>query len=221
MLNILEPRLITLRESGFIPRTILDLGAHRGDWSVLVHSIFPSADIFMVEANVDHANELKEHDWAKGYETALLGDKEKRSVPYYASTSPYNTGNSIFKEQTQFFDNCQVRNIPMITLDELVAKHKLKNIDFIKIDTQGSEMNILKGASKTLKNVEFILLETQNLEYNLGAPDTTDIMVFMKSLGYTLFDITELHHLPTGEMLGVDMIFAKNNSKFIRKQPFI
>jgi hypothetical protein len=88
----------------------------------------------------------------------------------------------------------------MTTLDEVVKKKKLKNIDFIKIDTQGSELNILKGGRKTLKNTEFVMLETQNLEYNNGAPFTEDVIITMKDYGFRLFDILETHYLGTGQL---------------------
>lgn len=221
MLDILLPRLITLKNSGFTPRTILDIGAHQGSWSKLVREIWPESAIFMVEANDDHCLDLAQAAWANGFEIALLGEKVKKQVDYYASTSAFDTGNSIFKEQTSFFDNCEVRKLPQVTLDSIVKKRSLKKIDFIKLDTQGSELNILKGAKNTLLTTEFILLETQNLEYNLGAPNTCDVLVFMKNLGFRLFDITEIHHLPTGEMLQVDLLFARDNSKFIRRKSFM
>lgn len=221
MLDILQSRLITLKNSGFTPRTILDIGAHQGSWSKLVRQIWPESTIFMIEANTDHKQELQQVAWTNGFEIALLGEKAKKAVDYYASTSAFDTGNSIFREQTSFFDNCEIRKLPMVTLDSIVKKRNLKNIDFIKLDTQGSELNILKGAKKTILHTEFILLETQNLEYNLGAPDTCDVLLFMKNLGFQLFDITEIHHLPTGEMLQVDLLFARNDSKFILRKSFM
>ena len=138
-------RLELLKKSGFYPRTILDIGAQVGDFGVPVHEIWPEAKIFMIEANQDHAIHLREFPWLLGYEIALLGDKNKSRVKYYASTRRLDGGNSIFKEQTGYFDNCEVRLIPMITLDSLIQRRKIKNIDFIKIDVQGSELNIING----------------------------------------------------------------------------
>jgi FkbM family methyltransferase len=217
MLDILIHRLEILKEQGFSPRTILDIGAHRGEWSRKVATVWPEASFFMIEANIDHQETLKKATWAKGFEIALLGEKVNKKVKYYVSKSMFSEGNSVFKEQTHFFDKFEIRFLPMDTLDSLVKRRKLSKIDFLKIDTQGSEINILKGAKKTLAKAEFVLLETQNLIYNLGAPDTGDVIVFMKKIGFKLFDITELHHLTTKEMLGVDMLFAKNNSKYIKK----
>jgi len=217
MLDILTSRLLTLKELEFYPKTILDIGAYHGDWSTLVHGIWPDSKIFMVEANADQRPTLAKITWTEGFEIALLGDKKRRQVGYYATTLPVTTGNSIFREQTHYFDNCEIRNLPMTTLDSVVKKRNLKNINLIKIDVQGSELNVIKGGKNTVANAQFILLETQNLEYNLGAPDTAQVLIAMQDLGFQLYDITEIHHLPTGEMFEIDLLFVKQNSPFIKR----
>jgi len=213
-------RLSLLANLGFSPRTILDIGAYQGEWTKMAHQIFLLAKIFMVEATPDHKNILENINEAAGLSIALLGDKSKKSVDFYIANpkeTSITTGNSVFMEKTRYFDNHHLIKLPMTTLDEMVAKRKLKNIDFIKIDTQGSELNILKGGKKTVDRAEFILLETQNLEYNDKAPFTEDVIIAMKSYGFRLFDILETHYLPSGELFQVDLLFARKTSKFMKK----
>jgi FkbM family methyltransferase len=209
-----------LKSLGFKPRTILDIGAYQGDWAGVVHSVFPKAQLFMVEANEDKKEYLKILTWAKGFEIALLGDKKQTEVKYFLSKGANSTGNSIYKEKTTFFDNSNVRKVPMVTLDSVVKKRKLKNIDFVKIDTQGSELNILKGGKTAISKAEFVLLETQNLEYNLGAPFVDKVFEFMDKFGFALYDILEIHYLPSGEMMQIDFLFANKNSKYLKKGTF-
>lgn len=186
----------------------------------MAHLIFPMSKIFMVEATPGHKSILKTVNDASGFEIALLGDKSKKSVDFYIAnpqTTSITTGNSIYMEKTMYFDSRYLIKLPMLTLDKMVAKRKLKNIDFIKIDTQGSELNILKGGKKTVAKAEFILLETQNLEYNKKAPFTEDIIIAMKRYGFRLYDILETHYLPTGELFQVDLLFVKKNSKYMKR----
>ncbi len=208
MLDITEKRLIKLKDLGFVPRTVLDIGAYVGDWTKMVKNIWPASEFIMIEANEEVA--------PNGATVALLGRNEGK-VTYYKTSNEFKTGNSIFLEQTSYFKNSEKRILDMQTLDKLAIKNKWKNIDFIKIDTQGSELEIIAGGLKTIKKCEFVLLETQNLTYNLGAPKTLEVMNKMDELGFTLFDITELHHIPTGEMQGVDMLFTSKKSEFIKK----
>jgi len=218
--NFQYQRLSLLANLGFSPRTILDIGAYQGEWTKMAHQIFPLAKIFMIEATPDNESLLRNVSEASGLSMALLGNKSKKSVDFYVAnpqTTSITTGNSIYMEKTRYFDNQHLIKLPMTTLDEMVAKRKLKNIDFIKIDTQGSELNILKGGKKTVSKAEFILLETQNLEYNDKAPFTEDVVIAMKSYGLRLFDILETHYLSSGELFQVDLLFAKKDSMFMKK----
>ena len=84
-----------------------------------------------------------------------------------------------------------------------------ETLDLIKIDVQGAEIDVLKGAVQALSNGPFVLLETQILEYNKGAPMLTDVIVYMASIGYQPCDMFEMHYLPNTQMLNqVDILFA-------------
>ena len=214
---LFSSRMVALKKLGFSPRLILDIGAYHGGWAKLAHQLFPQSKMFLIEANKNHQPALQKLDFIKGFDIALLGEKPKKSVNFYLPPpSRPSAGSSIYKEQTQAFNKCKVRKLPMNTLDSVVKKLQLKNIDFIKIDTQGSELNILKGGLKTVLKAEFILLETQILEYNLGAPYFKKVLDYMEKINFKLFDITEIHHLPSGEMSQLDLLFVKSSSKFIK-----
>ena len=51
--------LLRLKQIGFGPRVVYDIGAHRGDWTREATFIFPSTDFFLFEANADHSEVLK------------------------------------------------------------------------------------------------------------------------------------------------------------------
>lgn len=68
-------RMRTLRQTGFSPRTILDLGAYRGNWSKEIQKIFPEVKFFLVEGNIDCVPYLQSSGFP--YEIAMLSDQEK------------------------------------------------------------------------------------------------------------------------------------------------
>lgn len=213
-------RLKLLAKLGFSPKTIIDIGAYHGKWTKMAKSVFPSAKIFMVEATPVKESILKSITEASGFAMVLLGDKSRKSVDFYIAnpkTTNITTGNSVYLEKTKYYSsNCMIK-LPMTTLDLLVKTRKIKNIDLIKIDTQGSEINILAGGKKTIAKAEFVLLETQNLEYNRNVPFIEDVIIAMKGYGFRLFDILEAHYLPSGELFQADLLFTKRDSKFIVK----
>jgi hypothetical protein len=85
------------------------------------------------------------------------------------------------------------------------------------MDVQGAELLILEGAKNSLKECEFVLLETQILEYNKNAPMFNDVVSYMKSINYITYDFLGWHYLPSGNLMQIDILFIKENSKFITK----
>jgi FkbM family methyltransferase len=211
----IDERFAYLSKIGFEPKVILDIGANVGKWSRAAHMTWPNARFIMVEANEDCRTSLLNSKLGETY-IALLGRENRDNVDYFASTKKYTTGNSIYIEQSSYFDECEKRKLPMKKLDQLAKDNDWGHIDLIKMDTQGSELEIISGGENVIQQAEFVLLETQILTFNLGAPKTIDVINMMDKLKFRIFDITEIHRLPSGEMLGFDILFARNDSRFIK-----
>ena len=83
-------------------------------------------------------------------------------------------GNSIYREQTSYFPDTQYKIKETITLDTLVKSKNYPYPDLIKIDVQGAELDIIKGASQCLENASYLILELikDNIDYNRGAYKT-------------------------------------------------
>lgn len=83
-----------------------------------------------------------------------LGSK-KGSVTYYQHSESINK-----RDHYKCTENCSCKiNVNIITLDEYIAEKKLDHIDFIKIDTEGYELEVLLGAKNTLPKVDMIQFE--------------------------------------------------------------
>jgi FkbM family methyltransferase len=201
-MNTLDNCLRGLRDRfGFNPKSILDLGAYHGNWSKKVRNIFPEAEFFMIDA-IDY-NELA--NCGIPYKISVLYS-EKTRVPWYEKR---NTGDSIFKENTNHFTNVVETYKDTDTLDSLFEG---KNYEFIKIDCQGAEIPILKGGQELIKNTEVILLELPFAgQYNKGVPSFEEHISYMKSIGFLPFDIVELHRA-SDILIQVDLLFIRETS---------
>jgi FkbM family methyltransferase len=210
--NLHAERLSFWRDKGFSPKVIYDVGAYRGFWSRELKQVFPSANFFLFEANGNNSSYLKETGFP--FFIALLGDKEGEALFY----SNDLTGDSIFCEQTKFYDkaNCTARKLPITTLANVANSHALPLPDLVKFDVQGAEKLIIEGSRDLLQHAELLILETKVLEYNKGAPLAYEIISLIDSLGYTLLDVLECHYLPTGELNEIDFLFVKKGSKLIK-----
>jgi FkbM family methyltransferase len=81
---------------------------------------------------------------------------------------------------------------------------------YLKIDTQGYELKVLKGALKTIKRVQLIQLETAFSEGYQGQPLIEDVIRFLRKLKYRIVSIEPgWEDFKTAEMLEADMILAR------------
>ena len=174
------------------PQFVLDIGAHKGVWTKSFLQKFPNCKSVMLEANNDLTSELE--TVGQPFAITLLSDFVK-TVTYFKQTnnSYENTGNSIYRENTEYFTNENTNEIKTETntLDNILKAANLDEtlIDLIKLDVQGSELDILRGGLKAISKANFILLEVSLIEYNIGSPLVADVMEYMSSIGFVLHDI--------------------------------
>ena len=209
-------RLELLKDLGFYPQGIIDIGAHIGKWSIMANTVFPDAPIFMIERNTDNTNRIsetlsvvQESSPKSSCSISLLSDREK-TVTYYRPKHGSTSGSSLYRENTMHYsdENTISEQRSTLTLDQLLNKSYI-TYDFIKLDVQGSEQDILKGGTNSIAKARFILLEAQLIEYNRQAPIAHEIIQTLTSLGFIIADIYELHYLPDGRLNEIDILFAR------------
>lgn len=196
-----------LRGNGYEIKSILDVGAHHGNWSREVKGIFPNATVFMIEANPDCEPMLKETGFP--YAIALLGAFEQDAVKYWKTNHRDTTGNSVYREQTAAYSDqmAEYVEVPSTTLARVCNHREVGPFDLIKLDVQGAELDIIRGSIDLIKQAKVVILEAQFVEYNKGAPMATDVIREMAEIGFEPFDILELHYTPGHVLLQVDMMF--------------
>jgi len=199
-------KLLHLKTLGYFPDTILDIGAYHGNWSRTMKQIF-ACDYYLFEAiEYPHLGSDKVYN-------VVLSDKIAE-VDWYQMK---NTGDSVFREKTHHFKNCEIIKRQTIDLNTLISQENIlsesKNI-FIKIDCQGSEIPILKGSTSILSRTDFILLEIPLFGvYNEGVPNFLEHIKFMDSIGFVAYDILEHHYINNFNMQ-IDMLFINKTHSF-------
>jgi FkbM family methyltransferase len=95
-------------------------------------------------------------------------------------------------------------------LDRYTSEKKIKRINLLKIDTQGNEVNILKGSINSLNKIDYILLEIMFYDYYNHNVSFYEIEKVLKKFKFKLFDITHVSKNPlTGGTDWVDVIYKK------------
>ena len=82
------------------------------------------------------------------------------------------------------------RKVELMSLDFILAKHpEIPKPQFLSIDTQGSELSILKGAKKTLETVVAVMVEVEFTKIYKDQPLFGDVHDFLLELGFVLMDL--------------------------------
>ena len=92
--------------------------------------------------------------------------------------------------------------------------------EFLKLDVQGYELEVLKGASKLLSHVEFVYLEASLIQVNSGCPDILEVLNFMRDKGFKLIDFCSQTRRKDGALWQADLLFVSNKSDFVPSQEY-
>ena len=203
------------KSKGMNPSVIFDIGAHNGSWTREIQPVFPAAKFFAFEPNTEHQKALQ--DISSHF--ILVGNKSD-TVPYFKNAIGCTTGNSIYLEQTIYFSpqTAFVQMLPLVRLDSYIPLYNLPTPDFLKLDVQGAELDVLQGLGTYLQSVKYIVAETSLHAYNSGAPLIEDIIGFLQQNSFQIIDIVELHKI-NGYLAQVDILFAHSSTN-LRKTHF-
>jgi FkbM family methyltransferase len=174
--------LIDLKKRGFEPKVIYDIGSAVLHWANLAHKLWPDAEIIAFDAfkplEILYLNSPYKHY------IGLLGNDDDKEVKYYVSNEHF-CGNSYYKEHDEkVFPVSAFEMQTMNRLDTIVERNGFPKPDFVKIDVQGAEKDIISGGLKTLANAKHMIVEMQSEDYNIGAPKVTETLPYIESLGW-------------------------------------
>ena len=146
------------------------------------------------------------------FRTCLLGARTGDAVGFYAAGG---TGDSVFREIGPHYGGCEPVLMTTSRLDDVPEVRALPRIDVLKIDVQGGELDVLRGAPGTLARTELVVAEASLLPYNEGAPLVADVVAFMAESGFTVVGVVAVN-LVAGVQAQVDLAFARGDSRVFR-----
>jgi FkbM family methyltransferase len=79
--------------------------------------------------------------------------------------------------------------IETTTLDQFCESESIPEIDFLQIDVQGADLDVLKGANQILSSVLAIQIEVEFAELYKGQPLFADVDIFLRNQDFSLFDV--------------------------------
>jgi FkbM family methyltransferase len=151
---------------------VLDVGANDGGYSRDIVAINPSATVFAFEphpltferlvSNIEAHKNIRPFNYA-------VGDRPGGQILYDRRSESGTAHASIFREVIEDIHMAQSSKfeVNVITLDEFIEEQRLARVDLLKIDTEGYELNVLKGGVKAIRSGIFKAIQFEFNEMNV------------------------------------------------------
>jgi FkbM family methyltransferase len=194
-----------LNKLQFAPGTVIDVGVAYGTPDL--YEAFPTSKFYLVEPLREFEPDLErlKSTYDTEYVLAAAGAAQGE-VTLNIHADPRQT-TSLARAAVDH------RVVPVVTVDQVVAGRDLRTPVMLKIDTEGQELSVLRGAAETLPKVDLVILETRLISYVDGLPEIADIMEHMTGQGFSLYDILDGGYRPLDNALEiVDLVFTRNDS---------
>jgi FkbM family methyltransferase len=205
----LEPKsyLVDWFSRQSMPVSVIDVGAADGDFAAEMRQICPAASLLLVEPFPASANKLRSRFGNDAnidiVSVALSNVAGTRDFHVY----PESTQNSLMMKTEAVPED--VIRVEVSTLDDIVEKYKVPGPLFIKIDTQGQDLQVLQGGRDILRRYK-PLIQVEVIFSSLYQEQCSpaDLMRFMYDEGYSLADFSMQHTDAQGRLAYADWIFT-------------
>ena len=148
----------------------------------------------------------------------ILGNRLGSSSMYQPDKKKFDIHN-IKERNYENYDITSTLEVECDTINNLLSNLKVKNLDFLKVDTQGAELEILKG----LGNYRPILIKIEAHMFSMykGAPSWHKLLNYLYELNYVVIDWKDIGEHNTRIPAEMDMILIPNFNNDIGKNLII
>lgn len=230
-LDVLGDIKFRMKEHNF--QTLFDVGANRGQTAKYMRKKFPEAKIYCFEPIKDTYELLREKTTRLGlsYYNLALGAESGEVEVKVDVQNRNSTRNTLIEENTVHDPSAvKIEKVQVVRLTDFCKTNNIEKIDYLKIDTEGYDLEVLKGATEMLENasIAFIQAEVSMNPKNTFHVDFVEVKNFLEKYKYVLFGIYEQKQQRGIPMLRrSNVVFvseklvkkAKQGKKFVQDSP--
>ena len=197
-----------------VPETIIDIGSNKGQFILLIEKIFPNKIVYSFEPIIEMLKKQKKfykykknitfHNLALG---SSICSKEFLITSRMDSSSFLKVVSNTNKSKN--YSVIEKRDIKVSTLDEIFLNEKISHPILIKMDVQGYELEVLKGANDLLKKTDYLLLEVSESEMYQNQPTEKIIIEYLKNFNFEIYRSNDWLKIQNTNFNQRDIIFHK------------
>lgn len=206
-----------LRDNGFEPKTVFDIGVAWG--TPPLYAAFPDSYYYLFEAlpmfEKTIRNIVTKHRGE--YQITALSDHKGKKTIYVGQTPIAQAGASLYHETER--KAATPVEISFDRLDNMMAGKEFETPALVKVDAQGADVAIMRGGVETIRKCDVVILELGMFPFSNKENQIVNAISVMGSIGFTPYDFISLRPRPYDGALGqLDVAFVKEDGPF-RKYP--
>ncbi len=186
-----RPRPEVLAAYGFAPATVFDIGVDQG--TPLIYEAFPDAHFVLIDPLEECADKIRRWEGKIdfSFECCAVGAKPGKvtlRIPSTEAKVRHSRASALDFEPRNAaqFSAWESREVPVRTLDQ-IARGRTAPFG-IKIDTEGYELEVLRGARKALKKTEFVIAEASVKRRYKGGYRFSELIAELGRNGFEIYD---------------------------------
>jgi FkbM family methyltransferase len=208
------------KKCGVAPKSIIDVGANIGQFSIAASYLLPDAVIYSVEPDPRVAKKLRnniEKKHSANIFVTAVGLEDGEVVLRVNEDSQVTSVLPLGKDRIKFFPSSTVKEeiiVPIKKLDSLFSDSEILFPALLKIDVQGLEDKVIKGAERILTKIKWVIIEVSFANLYNGEVDFLNIVDLLEQHGFKFLKPLNFHTSPkTGEIIEMDALFESLNEE--------
>jgi FkbM family methyltransferase len=199
-------------------KTVLDVGGHHGQFTLFALERFPQAKIITFEPQTDGVEKIKAVTAGESrltIENFALGASPGTAQLNISRRSDSSSLLPIGRGQTDAFPGTEAERTETIAVDTLdnLVPDDIARPSLLKIDVQGFELDVLRGATRALNEIDCVFVECSFVELYEGQPLIGEIIAFLAEREFELAGVFGTTYDAGGKCLQTDCLFRKQQSR--------
>jgi len=194
------------------PSLIIDIGVADGTPDLTASFPFSGYSYLLIEANpkfTDYLDKTQKSYPSNVFVERVFCGEQEATIPFFLNKTGHTASRYYTVGQNGKID------VSVVPLDTIIKKYAKPGPYLLKVDVEGAELDVLKGAIETLKLCEVVILETWvNVPGSAGAADFATLVQFMKENSFVVFDFFGGHNHQNGVLAHIDTVFVKEDSTY-------
>lgn len=195
-------------------RTIVDIGANRGQFSLLARELFPRAHIFGFEPLAAPARIYERvfgSDTLVKLHTCAIGPSSEKREMHISARDDSSSLLPIGDEQARVFPGTHevsTSTVEVMPLDEVLGGMSLERPALLKLDVQGFELDALRGCELKLAEFDHIYCECSFMEMYKNQPLADEVVAWLRERGFRVTGAYNVAYDSAGKAVQTDLLFS-------------